>query len=875
MRAGEASLPRSRGGWWFVAAMLLVAFVARSAVILATSSDYVPVADAAQFDEIASRIVDGEGYGDTQVFLLEGPSAWRGPTYPLALAAVYAVAGEHSLTAGRLENAAIGTVLVGLIGLLASMLFGRRVGAVALVLAALHPTLILHTTGLQLDPLMAVLVVGSIAAAVQHRRAPSGWRWPVVAGVLLGLALLTREVGFFAVPPVALLLWAPPRRVAWASLRAPAAALAIAVAMLVPWTIRNAIAVDAFVPTTSNGGYGLAGTYNDTSAHRKDFPAIWLPAETDPHLAQVILDMEPRTEVNLDRVLRGEALDYIRDHPTYVGRVAFWNTVRLYDLQGPEHAEFYAAFVPYSVSLSRIAVFGSYGIYMLTLLCLALRAARGSPRAVWLFPVLATIGFALVSGTIRYRATIEPFLVIAAAAAVVTALDRWAPNLGPRFGLAPPEGAAPAGAAAADPKAVLPRTSKGLWVVVGILIMAFGLRAGVVLADADYRPANDSAHFDQLATSVANGDGYGPALFGFPRPSAYRAPLYPLSLAAVYVVAGDHAHTAGRLANGLVGTALVALIGVVAAQLWGRRAGVVALAIAAVHPMLILHGSSLMSEPLLALLVMGATAAALQHRRQPHGPRWLITAGVLIGLAALTRETGFLLVPGLALLVWPGGRDRRSLRAPVLVAVAAVAVVVPWTARNAVQMDAFIPVSTSGGYSFAGTYNQTAMDNERDPAIWIPPPIDPAMAEAILDVDDLQEVEIDEALRGETIEFALDHPGYVPKVLFWNTVRLFDLQGSRSALEYAVFVPYPSWLTRAGVYGGWVVGLLALGGLALGATRRTPVAVWIFPVLAFVLHVALSANIRYRATLEPFTVLLATYAVAQLLTRLDARRQPT
>ena len=412
---------------------------------------------------------------------------------------------------------------------------------------------------------------------------------------------------------------------------------------------------------------------------------------------------------------------------------------------------------------------------------------------------------------------------------------------------------------------VVPSHARGRAFVIVVLGLALVLRTAVVLADRGYQPINDALHFDLLATSIAHGDGYQPALFDLPSASAYRAPLYPTSLAAVWSVAGDHSFTAGRIANGMIGTVLVALIGIVAVQLWGRRAGAVALVLAAVHPTLILHGSSLMSEPLLATCIVGATAAALQCRRSDGALRWALAAGAAVGLAALTRETGFLLVPGVVLLVGGARPGGWSWRAPALVLGATLLVVAPWTARNAVQLDSLVPVSTSGGYSFAGTYNRTAMDNERDPAIWIPPQDDPHLADVMRSIESPTEVELDRALRAESVTYVREHPGDVPKALFWNTVRFFDLQGPRSAVEYAQFVPYSVRLTRTAVYASWAVGALALAGLAAGATRRTPLGVWIFPILAFALHIALSANIRYRAVLEPFTVLLAAFAVSQVI----------
>jgi 4-amino-4-deoxy-L-arabinose transferase-like glycosyltransferase len=403
----------------------------------------------------------------------------------------------------------------------------------------------------------------------------------------------------------------------------------------------------------------------------------------------------------------------------------------------------------------------------------------------------------------------------------------------------------------------------------GILLLALVVRLGAVVADSTYEPENDALHFDMIATSLASGSGYGDAvLLGTDGPSAYRAPLYPVTLAFVYAVFGDHSWTAGRVANALVGTLLVAAIGLVALQLWGRRVGLVALAIAAVHPTLVLFGSGLQLEPLLATLLLAALACALEHRRRPVGIRWALAAGVAIGLAVLTRETALVMVPVLVWLVWQPRTEQRSWRTPAVLVAVAAAVVIPWTIRNAVALDAFVPVTTSGGYTLAGTYNQTSKDDPDNPGVWIPPERDPAMAKVVLALDDPDEVDLDQTLRRQAIKFALDDPAYVGTVAFWNAVRLFDLQGPGHALFYAQFLPYPSGLTRASVYASWLLGLAALVGLATRRVRRAAGAVLAFPLMVTVVLCLVSGEIRYRASIEPFTVMLAAAGIVATFDRL-------
>ena len=78
-----------------------------------------------------------------------------------------------------------------------------------------------------------------------------------------------------------------------------------------------------------------------------------------------------------------------------------------------------------------------------------------------------------------------------------------------------------------------------------------------------------------------------------------------------------HRVEAARLANALVGTGIVALIGLIAFQLWGRREALVALALGAVYIPLILVGQSVMSEPLFVLCLLGAIAVRPASRAYP------------------------------------------------------------------------------------------------------------------------------------------------------------------------------------------------------------------------------------------------------------------
>ena len=192
----------------------------------------------------------------------------------------------------------------------------------------------------------------------------------------------------------------------------------------------------------------------------------------------------------------------------------------------------------------------------------------------------------------------------------------------------------------------------GTRIAAAILFAALAIRIVFVLATPHYTLVHDALDYQHHAVSIADGHGFA---LSYGRPTAFRPPAYPIFLAAVYAVTGPDVEW-GRIANAFVGTGIVALIGLIAFQLWGRRVALIALALGAVYIPLILVGQSIMSEPLFVLCLLGAIACVLQSTRWP----WVVAAGVLMGLAILGRANAIILLLPLAAAVWRGRGGRRS-----------------------------------------------------------------------------------------------------------------------------------------------------------------------------------------------------------------------
>jgi 4-amino-4-deoxy-L-arabinose transferase-like glycosyltransferase len=397
------------------------------------------------------------------------------------------------------------------------------------------------------------------------------------------------------------------------------------------------------------------------------------------------------------------------------------------------------------------------------------------------------------------------------------------------------------------------------------------VRVALVLATRDLPLTDDPADYHRLAVSVSQGHGFGPTqLAAGGGPTAFRSPLYPFVLGLVYTVFGVHV-TLARLLQAVLGTLTVGLIGLLAHRLFGRRTALVALAIAAVYPPLLLAGSSLLTEAIALPLLLGVVLLALEYRGRGGLP-WAIAAGVAVGFASLTRENYAVLFGPIALLVWTA-RPRwsaRALVAPVAMVVAGLAVIAPWTIRNAVKMDAFIPVSDVNGFIWAGVYTDSARHDDRFPATWRPPTAVPSLR-PLFDDRRLDEDELSGELRTSASRYMRDHPAYVAEVVGRSTLQLFDLTGGEYAHIVGASLGYSPGLSDAAVAAWYLLAPVAVAGVVLVRRRRRgPWELWTIPVLFVATTVVALGTYRYRAPIEPFAVCLAAFAACTAYDRMRA-----
>lgn len=397
--------------------ILAVALLLRVGLVIATP-DYTPTGDPAEYELIAGSVARGNGYPPLSYATPGGPSALRPPGYPYFVGGVYAVSGD-SRTAARLAGALLGTGAVVLIFLIALELWPdrRRAATVAGWLAAAFPPLILLGASLLSEALFVPLVLAATYATLRLRRDPR-LGWAAAVGALTGACALTRSAGLLLAVPLGIGIAGairPPRR-AMAALGAAAVCGALVIA---PWTIRNAAELHAFVPIATQDGYTFAGEYNELADRPDDrlLDTVW---QSPPQVGSLRpLFERGLTEPELNSQLRDRATSYMADHPGYVARAVIFNSLRMVQLNGAFTNDVYhrEAGVPsWARRISQLSV------YLVVLLALGgavvLVRRREGPLWLWLVPVAMWLAVAPVLGTPRYRAPIDPFLVLLAAAAL-------------------------------------------------------------------------------------------------------------------------------------------------------------------------------------------------------------------------------------------------------------------------------------------------------------------------------------------------------------------------------------------------------------------------------------------------------------------------
>lgn len=383
-----------------------------------------PAGDPYQYWAQANLLADGKGYIEPIHYAatrMPAQTAKLPPLYTL-LSALCSLAGFKSFYAHRIWSAVLSSVGVVTGAALGRRIAGTRVGVLTAVGVALYPNLWMSAgIGMSetISPIMVMLV---LLAAYRMREAPT---LPAAAwlGVATGLAALARDellvLGAVLLGTVAYGTWGAVRP--WRNrLALGGAGLAAAAVVLAPWVTFNLIRFSHPVFITDRLGVTLSSANCEASWHGP-LAGYWsMPC------ALASVQGVPGDESAQNSAATGVGIRYIEHHlggwPAVeverLGRTfAFWRVSQQIGLDGLVEGR--------PRPWVWVGLWSFYGLAVLAPFGLVQLRRSGA----WTFPLWAVLGdvvlVVLVTyGETRFRATLEPVLVLLGAVAVDGAVRR-------------------------------------------------------------------------------------------------------------------------------------------------------------------------------------------------------------------------------------------------------------------------------------------------------------------------------------------------------------------------------------------------------------------------------------------------------------------
>ncbi len=386
------------------------------------------VTDQISYHELAIRVATGHGFTFGQDWWpatkANEPTAHWSFLYVLMLAGIYSLFGPSVLVARLLQAVVAGALHPWLTWRIANRLFGPRAGVFAAASSAVYGYFVYYGGALLTEPLYMVgflWVLDRLTAIAHDRR--EGRRTGLGAWVLLGVSLavttLLRQVFLLVVPAMLLWLawevWRPGAKGAAPRLQLPALigrgviVVAIVIAAVLPWTMRNQRVFGHFVLLNTNAGFVLY--WGNHPVHGTNFIPIMSTGEVN-YMTLIPPALFRLNEAALDRELLRRGLGFIVADP---GRFA-----RLSASRAREYFKFWPSSDSGAVSNAiRVLSFGVLLPLILGGLFVTARWAGEGDKEVWTSGAALLLGVAAIYALVhlltwtlvRYRLPVDAVLV--------------------------------------------------------------------------------------------------------------------------------------------------------------------------------------------------------------------------------------------------------------------------------------------------------------------------------------------------------------------------------------------------------------------------------------------------------------------------------
>jgi hypothetical protein len=280
------------------------------------------------------------------------------------------------------------------------------VSVLSAALLACYPTFAASVATYHAIQIYMVLFLGGALLAL--RPAPANWKTAVGLGALGGLAALARTEYVVLMAPFFLMLFLRRGKLGLLVL-----SVAVAAAIVLPWTARNYLVFGRFIPVANSTGFNLFKGFNELANGSGDWVDNNSVRENLLGDKLAALPLDENYESARDDIMKEHALAYMEANPVEAfvllplkKQLLFWT----FDYHDPMawHPAYQAAFWP---------------VFLLTLAGLWTAWRNGAVTGrTWIFLLALFAAQAFVMSFyavhLRYRMNVEPFLFPFAAYAV-------------------------------------------------------------------------------------------------------------------------------------------------------------------------------------------------------------------------------------------------------------------------------------------------------------------------------------------------------------------------------------------------------------------------------------------------------------------------
>lgn len=405
--------------------IMVVAVVIRVAYVTPLDSTKLNWADEREYDKIAWHLAQTGQYESSAILTTPG--------LPTFLAVIYKVFG-HEYRAGRIIQALLSAILVLAVFRIADMLFNRTTAYLTALGVTFYPPFIYLVGVFYAEFLYTLLIAVTVCLLIQwQQRQRTGWL--VAAGVLMGITTLCRPVFLPFIPLAAVYVW-------WQAPRNTKLRLAITVgvvasAIILPWTVRNAIVYKKFMPVSTGFGMHLWRGNNDVAVgdaydrYLMPLDALWQEraqrllsadqrAALTEHFHQVDAEIAHVDEITWDNRWSREGSEWIKAHPGKFVVLCVRRVMTLYSAMASMKTQNELSSGRYQL----VAALSFYPVLALGLvgMVLAVRRCKASLLLHGLI-VLNLMPYVPTPPATRYRLPIDTYWIMFAALAVVTAWE--------------------------------------------------------------------------------------------------------------------------------------------------------------------------------------------------------------------------------------------------------------------------------------------------------------------------------------------------------------------------------------------------------------------------------------------------------------------